>query len=226
MGLKWASILTHPHLWTMSGKRTKCCSSRFLAYLQKTSPDLSRGVGGVSNFQPMMLATLVSHWALHEMIKCMDQPLHPLVLNFIQHPVSLSPKHTLNDLQSQRNELLQLSDTGWAWQVWWSSSENSSPNNLLTRYVASMCIWGIGYPLVIHWLSIGYPLVIHWCFWDAWDRLDHGLVLNLAICVHVCLCRRQHRWLPGNFHTEDRHSVYPTATHPFSDSSGTLPKPY
>ena len=65
------------------------------------------------------------------------------------------PKHTLNDLQSQRNELLQLSDTGWAWQVWWSSSENSSPNNLLTRYVASMCIWGIGYPLVIHWLSIG-----------------------------------------------------------------------
>ena len=46
MGLKWASILTHPHLWTMSGKRTKCCSSRFLAYLQKTSPDLSRGVGG------------------------------------------------------------------------------------------------------------------------------------------------------------------------------------
>ena len=162
MGLKWASILTHPHLWTMSGKRTKCCSSRFLAYLQKTSPDLSRGVGGVSNFQPMMLATLVSHWALHEMIKCMGQPLHPLVLNFIQHPVSLSPKHTLNDLQSQRNELLQLSDTGWAWQVWWSSSENSSPNNILTRYVASMCIWGIGYPLVIHWLSIGYPLVIHW----------------------------------------------------------------
>ena len=94
-----------------------------------------------------------------EMIKCTGQPLHPLVLNFIQHPVSLSPKHTLNDLQSQRNELLQLSDTGWAWQVWWSSSENSSPNNLLTRYVGSMCIWGIGYPLVIHWLSIG--------FWDA-----------------------------------------------------------
>ena len=57
-----------------------------------------------------------------------------------------------------------------------------------------LCAFGV---LVIHWLSIGYPLVIHWflgCLGSP-RLLDHRLVLNLAICVHVCLCRRQHRWL-------------------------------
>ena len=162
MGLKWASILTHPHLWTLSGKRTKCCSSRFLAYLQKTSPDLSRG-GGVSNFQPMMLA-LVSHWALHEMMKCMGQ-----------QPTSIGA------------QFYPASSVSWAPSIPWMICRARGMNSCNFRTPAGHgkfdgqvvkthlliiswpAISGVyvhlgynGYPLVIHWLSMGYPLVIHW----------------------------------------------------------------